>query len=283
MAPENQKAESPPTPLPASEFKTQSDSISKIALALSKAQAKMTAAKRTAENPFFKSKYADLNSVWESLRGPLSEQELAVVQTPIEDEKGIAIITTLAHSSGEWFRSKMYIAPKARDAQSIGSAITYARRYALSAITGAAPDDDDDGNGAVGNHQNGQNGSSHARSLPPQNRASERASLPPPTDTPKGASETAPVAAPSDAPKPKTKVQQKIVYGFLKDVTQQKAKKEGGQDYFFLNGMSHGERWTTFSKTVAQKAKEYATQKCQVAITLDMYERGPLVAEIGPA
>ncbi len=47
--------------------------------------------------------------------------------------------------------------------------------------------------------------------------------------------------------------------------------------------MSGGERWTTFSKTVAEKAKEYAAQKCQVAITLDMYERGPLVAEITTA
>lgn len=260
MAPENKEIESPPTPLPSSEFKTQSDSISKIALALSKAQSKITAAKRTAENPFFKSKYADLNSVWDSLRGPLSEHELAVVQTPIEDEHGTAIITTLAHSSGEWFRSKLYIAPKAKDAQSVGSAITYARRYALSAITGAAPDDDDDGNGAAGHNGNGKaDQDASAKTSPPRtpvptNRASEGA-----------------------------KVQQKIVYAFLRDVTQQKAKKEGVQDYFFLNGMSGGERWTTFSTTVAEKAKEYATKKCQVAITLDMHDRGPLVAEIKPA
>lgn len=131
------------------EFKTQSESISKIALALSKAQAKMTTAKRTAENPFFKSKYADLSAVWDAVREPLAEFELAVVQTPIEDVRGTAIITTLAHSSGEWFRSKLFISPKAKDAQSVGSAITYARRYALSAITGIAPDDDDDGEKAT--------------------------------------------------------------------------------------------------------------------------------------
>lgn len=131
------------------EFKTQSDTISKIALALSKAQSKMAAAKKTANNPFFNSTYADLNSVWEAIRPQLAEHELAVVQTPTEDSHGTAIITTLAHSSGEWFRSKLYITPKAKDAQSVGSAITYARRYALSAITGIAPDDDDDGNKAV--------------------------------------------------------------------------------------------------------------------------------------
>lgn len=275
MAPEKQETESPPTPLPASEFKTQSDTISKIALALSKAQAKITAAKRTAENPFFGSKYADLNSVWESLRAPLSEHELAVVQTPIEDEHGTAIITTLAHSSGEWFRSKLYITPKAKDAQSVGSAITYARRYALSAITGAAPDDDDDGNGAAGHNGNGAAKTTAPRTPPLENMARKRAQLPPPTTPPKGASE--------GAPAPRTKVQQKTVYAFLRDVTQQKAKKEGAQDYFFLNGTSGGERWTTFSKSVAEKAKELATQKCQVAITLDMYERGPLVAMIAQA
>lgn len=133
----------------ADDFRTQSDNIGKIALALSKAQAKMTAAKRTAKNPFFNSSYADLSDVWDAVREPLAEQELAAIQTPVEDTRGTAIITTLAHSSGEWFRSKLYIVPKARDAQSVGSAITYARRYALSAITGVASDDDD-GNKAAG-------------------------------------------------------------------------------------------------------------------------------------
>lgn len=126
------------------EFLTQSPTINKITLALSKAQAKMKAAKKNTTNPYFKATYADLSSVWDAIRQPLSEQELAVIQIPVEEAKGTAIVTTLAHSSGEWFRSKLYITPKSKDAQSIGSAITYARRYALSAITGMAPDDDDD-------------------------------------------------------------------------------------------------------------------------------------------
>ena len=103
----------------------------------------MELAKKTATNPFFNSNYADLSDVLEVLREPLAENELAVVQMPVEDVKGTALITTLTHSSGEWFRSKLYITPKAKDAQSVGSAITYARRYALSAITGVGAEDDD--------------------------------------------------------------------------------------------------------------------------------------------
>lgn len=140
--------------LPIDEFRTQSESISKISLAVSRAQAKMAAAKRTARNPFFNSSYADLGAVWDAVREPLAESELAVIQMPIEDGRGTAIITTLAHSSGEWFRSKLYITPKAKDAQSVGSAITYARRYALSAITGVAPDDDDGERAMQGSHEN---------------------------------------------------------------------------------------------------------------------------------
>jgi hypothetical protein len=166
-------------PAAATEFQTQSPTISKIALALSKAQSKMTAAKRTATNPFFNSNYADLSSVWDAVRAPLAEHELAVVQMPVEDAQGTAIVTTLAHSSGEWFRGKLFITPKARDAQSVGSAITYARRYALSAITGIAPDDDDDGHKA-----------SHG---PAQEKP--KAPAPRPAVAPKAAQPSAPAAA----------------------------------------------------------------------------------------
>lgn len=128
----------------------QSGSIGKLAGALAKAQAKITVAKKSSENPFFKSSYADLSSVWDACRSALTENELAVIQTIQEDAKGTAVVTTLAHSSGEWIRGTLYITPKQKDSQAVGSAITYARRYSLSAIVGVAPDDDDDGEGAMG-------------------------------------------------------------------------------------------------------------------------------------
>lgn len=126
---------------------TQSTEIGKLALALSKAQAKINGAAKGSDNPFFKSKYADLYQCIEAAKGPLSENELAVIQTTRDSEKGITIITTLAHSSGQWIRGELTMNPKKDDDQGRGSSITYGRRYAYAAITGLAQKDDD-GNGA---------------------------------------------------------------------------------------------------------------------------------------
>ena len=125
----------------------QSENINEIAAALSKAQGQIKGALKDSTNPFFKAKYADLSSVWEACRGPLSGNGLAVVQTTSDSEKGIAVITSLVHSSGQWFRGHLTLEPKDKTPQGYGSAITYARRYALAAIVGVAPEDDD-GNSA---------------------------------------------------------------------------------------------------------------------------------------
>lgn len=125
------------------EFRTQSESIAALAAALSKTQAAIEGASKDKNNPFFKSKYADLSSVWDACRGPLTDNGLAVVQTTEPNGGSVAIITTLVHSSGEWIRGKLSIKPVKEDPQSIGSAITYARRYALAAIVGVCPEDDD--------------------------------------------------------------------------------------------------------------------------------------------
>jgi hypothetical protein len=125
-----------------------STGIGKLALALSKAQAVIKPAAKDKENPFFKSKYADLASVWESIREPLSANELAVIQTTEVLPSGVVLVTTLAHSSGESIVSRYPINPTKADPQGVGSAVTYARRYALAAIVGAASDDDD-GEGAI--------------------------------------------------------------------------------------------------------------------------------------
>jgi hypothetical protein len=126
----------------------QSENINEVASALAKAQGKIVTAKKDKKNPFFKSSYADLSSVWDACRSALSDNGIAVIQsinTP--DNKPMELVTILAHSSGQWFRSQMPIITTKNDPQSLGSALTYYRRYALAAIVGvAASDDDDDGN-----------------------------------------------------------------------------------------------------------------------------------------
>ncbi len=125
-----------------------SESISDLAAALSKAQGQIKGAVKDSANPFFKSKYADLSSVWEACRDALSSNELSIVQSPETAQNGITIETMLCHSSGQWITSS-YVMPVSKvDAQAVGSAITYARRYALAAMVGVAPEDDD-GNSAA--------------------------------------------------------------------------------------------------------------------------------------
>lgn len=126
-----------------------SESIGALSLALSKAQGMIKGALKDSANPFFKSKYADLESVWDACREPLSSNELAVIQLSDETDKGIIVDTVLSHSSGEWISGRMFIPITAKlDAQTVGSACTYARRYSLQMIVGIAPIDDD-GNSAV--------------------------------------------------------------------------------------------------------------------------------------
>lgn len=121
---------------------------SNLALALSKAQGTMSGAKKDSANPFFKSKYADLASVWEACREALSKNEIAVFQKTGFVDGMFGVITKLQHSSGEFEDGFFPVAvPVTAKAQEMGSAITYARRYALAAMVGVAPEDDD-GNAA---------------------------------------------------------------------------------------------------------------------------------------
>jgi hypothetical protein len=127
----------------------QSEQINELAGALAKAQGKITGALKDSANPFFKSKYADLASVWDACRTALSDNGLAVIQLTESDDSGVFVVTTLAHSSGQWMRSRLRLTPKDDSPQAMGSAITYGRRYALAAMVGVAQVDDD-GNAASG-------------------------------------------------------------------------------------------------------------------------------------
>lgn len=129
--------------------------VSKLATALAKAQGEMEGATRGSSNPAFRSKYADLASVWDAIREPLSKHGLSVVQLPCQAPDGhVGLVTMLLHESGESISQVFYMPVKDRtNAQAVGSALTYARRYSLMAVCGIAPEDDD-GNGASG--QRGQ-------------------------------------------------------------------------------------------------------------------------------
>lgn len=124
-----------------------STTIGALSADLAKAQSEIKGALKDSANPFFKSKYADLSSVWEACRAPLTNHGLAVIQTVSGDSAAVVVTTMLCHASGEWVRDSMTLSPTKPDPQGVGSTITYARRYALAAIAGVAPEDDD-GNAA---------------------------------------------------------------------------------------------------------------------------------------
>jgi len=129
----------------------QSEAINELAGALAKAQGEFTAAKKSADNPFFKSRYADLAEVVAACRAPLAKHGLCVIQQVTRDAAGgVVLRSTLAHSSGQWIASEYSVIPVKADPQGWGSAITYARRYSLAALVGVVTDDDDDGNAASG-------------------------------------------------------------------------------------------------------------------------------------
>jgi hypothetical protein len=122
---------------------TQSEQIAELAVALAKAQSENGIVIKDANNPYFKSKYATLAAVWESVRASLTKNGLSVVQMPSSDERGYYVETMLLHASGQWLKNRTYMRPVKDDPQGIGSLISYARRYALQAMTMVCPEDDD--------------------------------------------------------------------------------------------------------------------------------------------
>ena len=122
-----------------------STTIGALSLALSQAQAEMTNVFKGKSGYQFK--YADLASVLEILRETLPKYELAIIQTPSNDGSNVAVTTLLSHSSGEWIKDTLSITVEVAKgnsfAQSVGSCITYLRRYQATAIAGIAQTDDD--------------------------------------------------------------------------------------------------------------------------------------------
>jgi len=117
-----------------------SESIAKLAEALCKFQGAMEAIKKDSTNPFFKSRYASLGAIIEDTRDPLAKNGLSYAQFP-SGEYGLD--TILMHTSGEWIKSNYIMKPIDQKPQSLGSALSYQRRYALCAILGLQVEDDD--------------------------------------------------------------------------------------------------------------------------------------------
>lgn len=126
-----------------------SDSIEHLAAALAKAHAELENPSFDSQNPHFKNKYASLATVRDTVTPVLAKQGLSVLQLLGQKEGGITCETVLLHSSGQWISETLFMPSAKQDAQGFGSAITYARRYALMAICGVAGDEDDDAEGAV--------------------------------------------------------------------------------------------------------------------------------------
>lgn len=120
-----------------------SESINELASALCNAQGQMGGAVKDSSNPFFKSSYADLTSVIKAIKQPFSDNGLSYTQFPVSNEHGVGVSTRLMHISGQWLEMEYTLPTVKKDPQASGSAITYARRYALQSIAGIPTADDD--------------------------------------------------------------------------------------------------------------------------------------------
>lgn len=127
-----------------------SEEIAELAKALVAFQGEVMNPKNTSENSHFKSKYAPLSEVLNVVRPLLAKHGLCVVQSPCDGNNGtIVIATLLIHTSGQWLEADpLVLKPEKMTPQGAGSAITYGRRYTLSALLALSSEDDDDGNRA---------------------------------------------------------------------------------------------------------------------------------------
>lgn len=128
----------------------QSENLGELGAALAKAQSEIKSAAKDATNPHFKSRYADLPAIFEACKPALTSNGIAIVQLPMcdPDNGRVIVFTMLLHASGQWIRSAASAIPRDLSPQSVGSAISYLKRYGLAAMAGVVADDDDDGNAA---------------------------------------------------------------------------------------------------------------------------------------
>lgn len=148
-------------------METMSESIAALAKALAAAQAELEPAAKNAENPHLRNRYADIAAVFEAIRKILPKHGLAVSQMVLPTEGKAHVRTLLMHESGEWIAGECLLPPdRAGGPQGMGSAITYARRYSLSALLGIVSEEDDDGERAQGRPPRAQQRAARTASSP---------------------------------------------------------------------------------------------------------------------
>jgi len=127
-----------------------SETIKEISIALNEFQKEVEQPSKSADNPFFKSKYVPLENVISTIKKYAIPKGLSYFQDTLTKDNGeIGVQTRIMHVSGEFIETEpLYLPNDKKNAQGAGSSITYARRYQLSAAFGIASDEDDDGNGA---------------------------------------------------------------------------------------------------------------------------------------
>ena len=197
----------------------QSPDTSELAKALIEVQRNLQPAVKDAMNPFVHNRYATLNSVMESCRGALLSHDIWMTQFPVPAEPGyLGLVTKLTHAkSGQWQSSLAMVPLPKADPQGMGSAMTYARRYSLSAMLGIVTDaDDDDGVGACATRLGGGQPKAGARHSVPSSPKPQTASNNGPS---------APVSAPALASLPR-----------INGITDQTVPADGGQTCIIATG-----------------------------------------------
>jgi hypothetical protein len=149
-----------------------SDELPELAKALIAVQAEVPAIPKESDNPFFKSKYADFADVKAVADPIVTKHGLAVTQWPSHNERGDTLVTMLLHSSGQFVKAEMQLHLVKQDAQSHGSALTYAKRYSYMAALGLVADEDDDGNKASQPSNQRSGGKTKAQPSARQSRSS---------------------------------------------------------------------------------------------------------------
>ena len=145
-------------------FRT-SESTAKLDAALVLVQSEVEVAEKDKENPHFRSRYADLASIWKACRPALVKHGVNVTQWPAHgDDNRLHLVTRVAHA-GEWMLCHFSMPVTKQDPQGYGSAITYAKRYCLASVIGVVSDEDDDGN-AASQTRNQSTGQRHAPARP---------------------------------------------------------------------------------------------------------------------
>jgi hypothetical protein len=226
----------------------QSETIGKLAEALSKAQAAIENAKKESNNPYFKSKYADLASIWEACRKPLTDNGLSIVQSPVfltEHPDMVGLDTRLCHASGEWLEGRIVMKPVKSDPQSYGSCLTYLRRYSLQSFISVCAEEDDDGNAAT------QPNTAAGKKVDTKPKATTRQ----PDDIPEA------TGRPPDEVPPQGNVARnegiEVGYVRIANVSAKEGETKGKKWKAFFIKTVTGEDYGTFSESLAALASTY--------------------------